>query len=155
MLISAKYAWYIILFAALLAIINDRKRWKTYVVALMLPTVLIHGGLVYLVNSGAVIGGDVRRQLGSVVVLRVQEREHLNLHGVGTVVVGASRIKAGDLIGRADGDGVASCGATVLHAAAGGQGSQSRDRSQSGDNFLAIHYGILSFLSESPLCKAI
>ena len=50
--------WYIILFAALLAIINDRKRWKTYVVALMLPTVLIHGGLVYLVNSGAVIGGD-------------------------------------------------------------------------------------------------
>ena len=27
-------------------------------VALMLPTVLIHGGLVYLVNSGAVIGGD-------------------------------------------------------------------------------------------------
>ena len=104
---------------------------------------------------GAVIGGDVRRQLGSVVVLRVQEREHLNLHGVGTVVVGASRIKAGDLIGRADGDGVASCGATVLHAAAGGQGSQSRDRSQSGDNFLAIHYGILSFLSESPLCKAI
>ena len=31
MLISAKYAWYIILFAALLAIINDRKRWKTYV----------------------------------------------------------------------------------------------------------------------------
>ena len=40
-------------------------------------------------------------------------------------------------------------------AAAGGQGSQSRDRSQSGDNFLAIHYGILSFLSESPLCKAI
>ena len=58
MLISAKYAWYIILFAALLAIINDRKRWKTYVVALMLPTVLIHGGLVYLVNSGAVIGGD-------------------------------------------------------------------------------------------------
>lgn len=58
MLIGAKYAWYIILFAALLAIINDRKRWKTYVVALMLPTVLIHGGLVYLVNSGAVIGGD-------------------------------------------------------------------------------------------------
>ena len=39
---------------------------------------------------GAVIGGDVRRQLGSVVVLRVQEREHLNLHGVGTVVVGAA-----------------------------------------------------------------
>jgi len=60
MLISAKYAWYIILFAALLAIINDRKRWKTYVVALMLPTVLIHGGLVYLVNSGAVIGGRSR-----------------------------------------------------------------------------------------------
>ena len=58
MLISAKYAWYIILFAAVLALINDRKRWKTYAVALLLPTVLIHGGLIYLVNSGAIIGGD-------------------------------------------------------------------------------------------------
>ena len=55
------------------------------------------------------------------------------------------------------GAGIAGVGsvAGAAGAAAGGQGSQSRDRSQSGDNFLAIHYGILSFLSESPLCKAI
>ncbi len=46
MLASAKYAWYIILFAALLAIINDHNRWKTYVVALLLPIVLMHGGVV-------------------------------------------------------------------------------------------------------------
>ena len=54
-----------------------------------------------------------------------------------------------------DGLTAAFAGGGVIGAAAGGQGSQSRDRSQSGDNFLAIHYGILSFLSESPLCKAI
>ena len=58
MLISAKYAWYIILFTLILALINDRKRWKTYLVALLLPTILIHGGIVFLTNTGAIIGGD-------------------------------------------------------------------------------------------------
>jgi len=58
MLISAKYAWYIIVFAFLLALCNDRKRWKTYLVTLLLPTVLIHGGIVALTNTGAIIGGD-------------------------------------------------------------------------------------------------
>ena len=53
MLISAKYAWYIILFTLILALINDRKRWKTYLVALLLPTILIHGGIVFLTNTGA------------------------------------------------------------------------------------------------------
>ena len=69
---------------------------------------------------GAVIGGDVGAELGGVVVLCVQEREHLDLHGVGAVVVGARRIEAGDLIGGADGDGVARAG-LVLHAAACGE----------------------------------
>ena len=56
---------------------------------------------------GAVVGGDIGAQLGSVVVLCVQEREYLNLRGIGAVVVGACRIKAGDLVGGADGDGLA------------------------------------------------
>lgn len=58
MLISAKYAWYIIVLALILALLNDRKRWKTYVVTLLLPTVLIHGGIVFLADSGAIISGD-------------------------------------------------------------------------------------------------
>lgn len=58
MLVSAKYAWYIILFALILALINDRKRWKTYLVTLLLPIILIHGGIIFLTNTGAIIGGD-------------------------------------------------------------------------------------------------
>ena len=93
-----------------------------------------------VVAPGAVIGGDVRGQLGGVVVLGLQEREHLNLHGVGTVVIGAGRIEAGDLIGGTDGDGGAACrGTAVLHAAAGGKGCDGRDGSERGDDFLAIH----------------
>ena len=62
MLISAKYAWYIIVLALILALLNDRKRWKTYVVTLLLPTVLIHGGIVFLADSGAIISGDPHRK---------------------------------------------------------------------------------------------
>lgn len=58
MLISAKYAWYIIALALILALLNDRKRWKTYLVTLLLPTVIIHGGIVFLADSGAIISGD-------------------------------------------------------------------------------------------------
>ena len=65
MLISAKYAWYIILFTLILALINDRKRWKTYLVALLLPTILIHGGIVFLTNTGAIIGGDPSKAVAS------------------------------------------------------------------------------------------
>ena len=58
MLIAAKYAWYIIALQIVLALIADRRRWGTYIVALLIPTVLIHGGIVYAINSGAIIGGD-------------------------------------------------------------------------------------------------
>lgn len=53
MLISAKYAWYIIALQIVLALIADRKRWATYVVALLIPTVLIHGGISFAISSGA------------------------------------------------------------------------------------------------------
>lgn len=58
MLISAKYAWYIIALQIVLALIADRKRWVTYVVALLIPTILIHGGISFAISSGAIIGGD-------------------------------------------------------------------------------------------------
>ena len=58
MLISAKYAWYVLLFEFVLALLADRRRWATYVVALLLPTILIHGGITMAINSGAIIGGD-------------------------------------------------------------------------------------------------
>ncbi|OZG60676.1 hypothetical protein BLEM_1745 [Bifidobacterium lemurum] len=58
MLVAAKYAWYIVAAQIVLAIIADRRRWATYVVALLLPTVIIHGGIAMAINSGAIIGGD-------------------------------------------------------------------------------------------------
>ncbi len=58
MLISAKYAWYVLLFEFVLALLADRRRWTTYVVALLLPTILIHGGITMAIRSGAIIGGD-------------------------------------------------------------------------------------------------
>ncbi|MEE1296620.1 MAG: DUF6020 family protein, partial [Bifidobacterium sp.] len=57
MLVSAKYAWYIIGAQVVLSILADR-RWATYVVALLLPTVVIHGGIALLISSGKVIEGD-------------------------------------------------------------------------------------------------
>ena len=58
MLISAKYAWYIIALQIILALISDRRRWATYVVALLIPTMLIHGGIALAIASGRIIGGD-------------------------------------------------------------------------------------------------
>ena len=105
----------------------------------------LDGELCAIRTPSTIISRDIRRQFGSVVILRVQERKHLNLHGIGTIVVGTSRIKAGDLVGGADGDRAAARSTAILHAAACGEGCKSRDRSQRGDNLLVIHYGILSF----------
>ncbi|MFR0590976.1 DUF6020 family protein [Bifidobacterium thermophilum] len=58
MLISAKYAWYILLAQTVIMLITDRGRWKTYIAALLLPAVILHGGLVLLVSTGKVINGD-------------------------------------------------------------------------------------------------
>lgn len=58
MLASAKYAWYIIALQFVLALIADRRRWRVYAVALLLPTMIIHGGTVAAVNAGMIIGGD-------------------------------------------------------------------------------------------------
>ncbi|MFC5221095.1 DUF6020 family protein [Bifidobacterium leontopitheci] len=58
MLASAKYAWYILLFEIVLALFADRRRWGVYAVSLLLPVVILHGGVVMLTASGAIIGGD-------------------------------------------------------------------------------------------------
>lgn len=58
MLISAKYAWYIIVLMALLAFITDRHRFMTYLIGLIVPAILIHGGLALAIRSGVIIGGD-------------------------------------------------------------------------------------------------
>lgn len=58
MLISAKYAWYILLAQTIIMLIADRQRWKTYLAAMLLPAIILHGGLVMLVSSGKVINGD-------------------------------------------------------------------------------------------------
>lgn len=58
MLVSAKYAWYILAAQIVLALIADRRRWRTYAAALLLPTVIIHGGVSLLIGTGAIITGD-------------------------------------------------------------------------------------------------
>ena len=58
MLISAKYAWYIIIAQFVLALIADRRRWLTYVTALLLPVIVIHGGISLLIDRGIIINGD-------------------------------------------------------------------------------------------------
>ncbi|WP_241677168.1 DUF6020 family protein [Bifidobacterium jacchi] len=58
MLISAKYAWYIIIAQFTLALIADRRRWLTYVTALLLPVIVIHGGISLLIDRGIIINGD-------------------------------------------------------------------------------------------------
>ena len=76
MLVSAKYAWYIIMLQIVLAIIADRRRWGTYVAALLIPTVLIHGGIALAIDRGSIIGGDPieSRGLQLQMIARVAQR---------------------------------------------------------------------------------
>lgn len=58
MLIAAKYAWYILAIQFVLMIISNRKRWKIWVLCILLPTILIHGAIMLAISSGAIINGD-------------------------------------------------------------------------------------------------
>ncbi|WP_231129317.1 DUF6020 family protein [Bifidobacterium choloepi] len=58
MLISAKYAWYILVAQIVLAILADRRRWKFYLATMLLPVIVIHGGTMALVATGKIIDGD-------------------------------------------------------------------------------------------------
>lgn len=58
MLIAAKYAWYILLIQCVLLLIFMRKRWRLWLCTILLPTIIIHGALLLLISSGAIINGD-------------------------------------------------------------------------------------------------
>lgn len=58
MLIAAKYAWYILLIQCVLLLIFERKRWRLWVGGILLPTIILHGALILLISSGAIISGD-------------------------------------------------------------------------------------------------
>lgn len=64
MLISAKYAWYILAAQLVFSILADCRRWKLYLCTLFLPTLLIHGSISALIASGAIISGDAIESRG-------------------------------------------------------------------------------------------
>lgn len=58
MLVSAKYATYIIAVQIVLIFIVDRNRWRSYLVALVLPFLVFQTALTVAVNTGTIISGD-------------------------------------------------------------------------------------------------
>lgn len=58
MLISAKYATYIIVVQIVLIFIADRKRWRAYLLSLVLPLIVFQAALTVAVNTGTIISGD-------------------------------------------------------------------------------------------------
>ncbi len=76
MLVSAKYAWYIIMIQVVLSLLADRRRWRLYLLTLLLPTVLVHGAIAMLIGSGAIIGGDPIESRGAQLqmIARVAQR---------------------------------------------------------------------------------
>lgn len=58
MLASAKYAWYLIVAQALILIISQRRRWWLFAVSLLIPTLIIHGGVSFAIDRGVIISGD-------------------------------------------------------------------------------------------------
>lgn len=76
MLVSAKYAWYILVIQVVLSLLADRRRWRLYLLTLLLPTVLVHGAIALLIGSGAIIGGDPIESRGAQLqmIARVAQR---------------------------------------------------------------------------------
>lgn len=76
MLVSAKYAWYIIVVQVVLSLLADRRRWRLYTLTLLLPTLLVHGAIALLISSGAIIGGDPIESRGAQLqmIARVAQR---------------------------------------------------------------------------------
>lgn len=58
MLISVKYALYIVAFQLVVCLIADRKRWKFTVTALALPLIIFQIAITTLVSTGTIITGD-------------------------------------------------------------------------------------------------
>ncbi|OZG58694.1 hypothetical protein BTIS_0415 [Bifidobacterium tissieri] len=58
MLASAKYGLYIVALQLVLALLADRKRWRTYVIALLIPLIAFQGMITTLTATNTIIGGD-------------------------------------------------------------------------------------------------
>lgn len=58
MLASAKYGLYIVALQLVLALLADRKRWRTYAVALLIPLIAFQGMITALTATNTIIGGD-------------------------------------------------------------------------------------------------
>ncbi|MDF7666203.1 DUF6020 family protein [Bifidobacterium sp. ESL0745] len=58
MMISVKYALYIVLFEFAIALFADRRRWKTYIIGMLLPALLFEGAVGLATRDGAIINGD-------------------------------------------------------------------------------------------------
>lgn len=58
MMISAKYALYIVAFEFVIALLADRRRWKTYIIGMLLPALLFEGAVGLATRDGAIINGD-------------------------------------------------------------------------------------------------
>ena len=114
------------------------------------PFLDLYGEFGAVIIPCTVIGGDIRAQFGRIVILCIQERENLNLHGIRTIVVRARGIHAGDLIGGADGDRGSARRIGVLHAAACGQRCDCRDGCDSRQKLAMILQGKYLFLNYSP-----
>ncbi|WP_341476069.1 DUF6020 family protein [Bifidobacterium primatium] len=58
MLASAKYALYIVALQLVLALLADRRRWRTWTVALLIPLLAFQGMLTALTATNTIINGD-------------------------------------------------------------------------------------------------
>lgn len=83
MLISAKYAMYIIAIEVIAALIADRRRWKTYVIGMLLPLILFEGGFNVAVRNGLIITGDPIESHG-VQLQQIARVAALNPHDIPT-----------------------------------------------------------------------
>ena len=81
MLISAKYALYIVLAQLVLALIIHRRQWATVLIGLLLPLVLFTGVTGVLTATGTVIQGD-SVESRSIQLQQIARVARLNPHGI-------------------------------------------------------------------------
>lgn len=81
MLISAKYALYIVLAQLVLALIIHRRQWATILIGLLLPLVLFTGVTGALTATGTVIQGD-SVESRSIQLQQIARVARLNPHGI-------------------------------------------------------------------------
>lgn len=81
MLISAKYALYILAIQIILVLLSDRSRWRTWLAGLVLPLLIFQVGLNVAVGTGAIINGDPIESRGVQVqqIARVMKLDPLNI----------------------------------------------------------------------------